>query len=658
MLRLILTSLITLALLTPAAATVWQVYLGSNFFAPESLVVAYGDTVVWTNLDGTHNVVEQSTPPHFTSGEPAPPPWSYAYVFTLPLGVYPYYCAVHFPEMSGSVTVIPYGTPPNIDFDPAGSVPDNANVGFGFRMTVAPSDEDQDLTYFSIAVNDSNQWSDWSAFPAFLICDTSLGLFPQDVTLISNSALTLEWNTLYFRAIDSRQVLSPVISRTLNVLADRVPIMDSTVTGVYAGEEIYPDRSAYFVSGAAMALTLHADASPYRGEINAYRCRDAEGNWSDWFPDPELNFADIPPGDYPLQVMARDIAGVSTDIRPMSIHVVAFALTDTLVIVDETRNGPGGPGVPNDAQADSFYHEVLVDYHYRDHDYTVFQFVSPYTLRNAGMVIWHADDKAELMLDNNTRVLDEYLSRGGRLILSGWDVFGSLGWSGDSLEFDSTDFGFRDLCAVSGRRDPSVAPRHSTGFSGDNGFPTCQIDSAKLPASWNGAMDRLWTFDPRAQATVIGRLTVNNPGENPLEGRPAAYICDLGFRVAVFGVPLYFCRFDQVSALMDTLVPLMLLPTSAPPSRPAANLSFELTQNYPNPFNSVTEISFTIPQTSPVNLSVFDVLGRQIAVVVDEPLSAGAHHVRFDASALASGIYFVHLRCGSISATRKMVLMK
>ena len=655
MIRILIIPLCTLILSLSAHAMNWQVFLGSNFFAPDSLVVAFGDTVTWTNLEGTHNIVEQTTPPLFTSGEPAPPPWNFEYVFNLPLGTYTYQCEVHAPEMTGTVTVIPYGTPPNIAFNEPWSVPENANAGFGFRMTVRPTDEDQVLTGFAIAVNDSNEWSDWSPFPEFLICDTSLGLFPEDVTLISNTALFEGVNTLYFQAIDSRLVLSPVINRSVTVQSHQ-PFMDTVVTGTYGGNDIYPDGSVFYQDGAEITLNLSANAILYRGVINGYRFRDSSGEWSDWFASPAIDLPGLLPGNYPFTFMARDIAGALSESVDYVFRVIDFALSDTIVLVDETRNGTGAPGSPSDAQVDDFYHARLNNYVIRDHDYTLYPYVSPFTLQNAGLVVWHAEDKAELKLGDNTRLLSDYLNRGGRLLLSGWDVFGPF-VSGDSAAFDTTDFAFAQLGAVSARRDPSASPRRCTGFSGDNGFPGCQLDSTKLPASYHGALDRLWTFQPRDNSAIVGRLTVNNSGQNPLEGRPAAYLFGTPFSVAVSGVPLYFCYDDDVQALFDTLVPMLIGPTDAS-AHPQRVTDYTLEQNYPNPFNGATVISFSVPQNSQTSIRVYDLLGRHVATVLEQQVLAGLHRVSFDGSALASGIYFVQMRAGQYTAHRKMVLLK
>ena len=103
--------------------------------------------------------------------------------------------------------------------------------------------------------------------------------------------------------------------------------------------------------------------------------------------------------------------------------------------------------------------------------------------------------------------------------------------------------------------------------------------------------------------------------------------------------------------------------------------NFILHQNYPNPFNPSTKIKFTIP-TSPLNpspyqgegnrerlitLKVYDVLGSEIATLVNEESATGGpaiYEIEFDASSLPSGIYFYQLRTGNFIDTKKMILLK
>jgi hypothetical protein len=85
---------------------------------------------------------------------------------------------------------------------------------------------------------------------------------------------------------------------------------------------------------------------------------------------------------------------------------------------------------------------------------------------------------------------------------------------------------------------------------------------------------------------------------------------------------------------------------------------FSLRQNYPNPFNPTTKINFSIPKSDYVSLRVYDILGREVKVLVNENLSTGEYEVDFDAKGLSSGMYYYSLRAGDYVSVKKMVLVK
>lgn len=85
--------------------------------------------------------------------------------------------------------------------------------------------------------------------------------------------------------------------------------------------------------------------------------------------------------------------------------------------------------------------------------------------------------------------------------------------------------------------------------------------------------------------------------------------------------------------------------------------SFSLSA-FPNPFNPTTTLSFTLPQAGEVNLRVFDILGREVAVLKDGFLEAGAQHITFDGSDLTSGVYFVRFVTPKQTVTQKILLLK
>jgi len=93
---------------------------------------------------------------------------------------------------------------------------------------------------------------------------------------------------------------------------------------------------------------------------------------------------------------------------------------------------------------------------------------------------------------------------------------------------------------------------------------------------------------------------------------------------------------------------------------------FALYQNYPNPFNPSTKIKYSIPSVEThggasvqnISLKIYDILGNEVAVLVDDNLSAGNYEIEFDASQLPSGVYFYSLSAGDFHQTKKMIVLK
>jgi hypothetical protein len=87
-------------------------------------------------------------------------------------------------------------------------------------------------------------------------------------------------------------------------------------------------------------------------------------------------------------------------------------------------------------------------------------------------------------------------------------------------------------------------------------------------------------------------------------------------------------------------------------------LRLALRQNYPNPFNPITNITFALPAASHVTLGVYDMLGREISLLINERKEAGVHEVKFDGSNLAGGVYLYRLQAGDFIQSRKLILLK
>ena len=87
-------------------------------------------------------------------------------------------------------------------------------------------------------------------------------------------------------------------------------------------------------------------------------------------------------------------------------------------------------------------------------------------------------------------------------------------------------------------------------------------------------------------------------------------------------------------------------------------ISYSLSQNYPNPFNPTTLINYSLPKSGFAQLKVYDMLGREVATLVNKEQSTGNYKIELNASHLTSGIYFYRLQSGSFTETKKFILLR
>ena len=136
-------------------------------------------------------------------------------------------------------------------------------------------------------------------------------------------------------------------------------------------------------------------------------------------------------------------------------------------------------------------------------------------------------------------------------------------------------------------------------------------------------------------------ITNNLPTENPIM---ALYIHNGFLYAVVYGSGIW---------------KLALPPTDVQENLGVVTLDrFILDQNYPNPFNPSTTFSFNLPKTSYATLKVFDLLGKELAILVNRQLSAGKHEYHWNATDLPSGIYFYRLQAGQYTETKKLILLR
>ena len=182
-----------------------------------------------------------------------------------------------------------------------------------------------------------------------------------------------------------------------------------------------------------------------------------------------------------------------------------------------------------------------------------------------------------------------------------------------------------------------------------------------------------------ANSTITGNVTLSgNPPNFNLE--MYAFVSDTGYVITYTDIggnytlnvsdqlfnynigpgylPNGYNGYSIVAHPGQTNVNFNFTPTDVEQDQSVVPDDFSLLQNFPNPFNPITTIKYQIPISGLITLKVYNVLGNEIASLVNEEKPVGSYNVEFDATNYPSGIYFYILQTGSFIETKKMVLMK
>ncbi|HID94225.1 MAG TPA: T9SS type A sorting domain-containing protein [bacterium (Candidatus Stahlbacteria)] len=156
-----------------------------------------------------------------------------------------------------------------------------------------------------------------------------------------------------------------------------------------------------------------------------------------------------------------------------------------------------------------------------------------------------------------------------------------------------------------------------------------------------------WIMLDVATGEIVGSLGI--PMGDPAAGgmwtpRGAAWSAD--------GKTMYLCDFDY------DIVSVWKKVVGVKEDRHDVPLTFKLWQNYPNPFNYATTISFTLSKNGFVELKVYDIVGREVKTLISKPMTTGNYNVTFDATGLASGVYYCRMAFDGHVLTKKMLLLK
>jgi len=264
------------------------------------------------------------------------------------------------------------------------------------------------------------------------------------------------------------------------------------------------------------------------------------------------------------------------------------------------------------------------------------------------MITWSAGISLPAFYQEEVTVLQNYLDVGGRLFINGQDIgadiFEPTGQSQFAQSFYN-NYLHADYVAN------SSFTFLLNGFSGD---PITDGIEFLLYDIYDRVPDEIMAYD--ADATPILKFLTG-----PKIGGIRAAKDDYRVVYLSFG-------FEQILEhnypnVQDTLLARSIswlnenIVLNTPGDETIAKI-YNLEQNYPNPFNPSTKITYSLADDAQVSLRIYDIMGREVAKVVNEKQAAGTYDVNFDASDLASGIYMYKLTAGHFVSTRKMVLLK
>lgn len=271
-----------------------------------------------------------------------------------------------------------------------------------------------------------------------------------------------------------------------------------------------------------------------------------------------------------------------------------------------------------------------------------------YLSERSAIILLSGKSSLAMFTQNEIDSLTNYINNGGKVFFTGQNI-------AEYLHTSYPDF-LHNTIGINWVQNVGPLTRHAYGITSDI-FGSQFIDIRVN--GFDGANNQTKADVIESNGSFNLSLTYNNNGTNPAGGwitKPNdGKIFFLGFGFEAINNNESTITRTQI---LNKILNWFGIPTNIEDNDNLTINDYSLFQNYPNPFNPSTKISFTLPETNKVSLKIFNLLGEEIASLINEEKTAGKHSIDFDASALSSGIYFYRLDAGSFSETKKMLLLK
>ncbi len=426
-----------------------------------------------------------------------------------------------------------------------------------------------------------------------------------------------------------------------------------------------PSGLAAFPLYFGMRLTWQRNTERDLAGYNLYRSTTSGGNYI------KLNTVVLPDTAYRDSSLLSDttyyyvVTAVDTGRNESGYSPEAWGKPITLdhgiLLVDETRNGTGVRGSPNDAQQDAFYHFMLQGARYTDWDATLQGAPSAGDFGPYSTIVWHADDYQQQLVYPALLGLANYLSYGGRLWMVGWKpILGLMNQMGNyPYTFSAGQFPY-DYLHLS--RSTESQNQDFIGATGFLGYPNISTDSLKIYAVWQGRMPWIDTAFPRDAETV---LTFNSAsGDTAFQGKSVGVRWLSGpYRIVFFGFPFYFMKDSEARQVAVKVLQDLGEPVGVEGGSPSIPLATALFPVHPNPFRGGVNIEYALAGREKVRLSIYNVSGQLVRELASGLQSLGRYSITWDGRDLSarrvpSGVYLYRLDVSDKSWVRKAVLLR
>ena len=431
---------------------------------------------------------------------------------------------------------------PNTSLTIAGNPAQGATFGRGGIFTIVAADPDNGPE-FSYRYNiDNGPWSAWRSNPAIEFSLSSAdGLLPVGqhtfFAQVRDQALGVDETPAQFRFVVSTDV-KPGVS----------------LSPQYNSAAFYEDNSAFAFPTRDSVVFSWAPTFGYAGAMSTgSRYRVDGGALTEYSTTVStLKLIDVAPGTHTFEVQFRDLGGVESDIKNSTFNIVAPTFGEGVLVIDDGNGNRVDPNqTTGDTKADGFYTETLTAVGAKFKLYDINAQGNPTPARGIGRystVIWQSDESFLTILQQQTKVVREYLTLGGKFWLAGWKPLQQIAGASPVESFrpsptlpESYQF-IWDFFKLASTRQATVAA--FIGAAGQAGHPNLNVDATRtrLPMGRLTPIDVFTVRSDVPQATPIYKFVARDSASSAAtfhgQFTGMKYLGN-DFKVVVFGFPFY-----------------------------------------------------------------------------------------------------------------------